>query len=199
MVEDIEFKTYLFISPREYKIYLLDIKNSKNLYYDEFKIEDNMKTSNLTYLNNFLKNNIFKIEKLIGRFVKNIYLVINSNKIINLCFCIKNKNYQNIIEKENLEKILTEAKDLFKKTYKYHKIMHIVINKFICDGKYYSKFDRNLNVGDLRLEIEFIVIPSELMSEIEGVLKNFQIEITKCLSENYIDNLLPLWHLEILY
>ena len=38
MNEEIDFETYLIISHEKFEIYLLDIKNFKNLYKKEFRI-----------------------------------------------------------------------------------------------------------------------------------------------------------------
>ena len=71
MTESLEFETYLSISAKKFGIYLLDTKNLKNLYFEEKNFENNISILDLNILEKFLDNNIFKIEKLIGKFVKN--------------------------------------------------------------------------------------------------------------------------------
>ena len=56
-------------------------KNLKNLLYKERnKILKNKNYFNLNILKKFLDDNIFKIEKLIGKFIKNIFLIIEDEK-----------------------------------------------------------------------------------------------------------------------
>ncbi len=110
MVDELELNTYLFISPSEFGIYLLNTKDLKNLYENEIKIKTEKNEINLIILNEFLEENIFKIEKLIGGFIKNIYLIIESDKIINVNLCPQNKNYDQNINQNNLKNILTDAK-----------------------------------------------------------------------------------------
>ena len=131
MVDELELNTYLFISPSEFGIYLLNTKDLKNLYENEIKIKTEKNEINLIILNEFLEENIFKIEKLIGGFIKNIYLIIESDKIINVNLCPQNKNYDQNINQNNLKNILTDAKDLFKENYREYKIMHMVINELL--------------------------------------------------------------------
>ena len=59
---------------------------------------------------------------------------------------LKKKNYKISLKKIYLENILIEAKDLFKENYQDQKIMHMIINKYLINGKNYSKFEENLNV-----------------------------------------------------
>ena len=99
MSKDLEFETYLNISPSKLGIYLFDIKNQKNLYKEDLVIENPNLKINFDALNNFLEKNIFKIEKLIGKFIENIFLVIDNNKILNLDIGIKKKNYEKKIKK----------------------------------------------------------------------------------------------------
>ena len=53
----------------------------------------------------FLDENIFKIEKLIGKFIKNITLIIENENVLTFNIGIKKKNYEKNITK-NFLKIL---------------------------------------------------------------------------------------------
>ena len=192
MVDELELNTYLFISPSEFGIYLLNTKDLKNLYENEIKIKTEKNEINLIILNEFLEKNIFKIEKLIGGFIKNIYLIIESDKIINVNLCPQNKNYDQNINQNNLKNILTDAKDLFKENYREYKIMHMVINELLLDGSDYPKILGNIKTKEFNLEIEFLAVPNDLIIKIEDVLKNYQIKLTKHLSKIYLQNLFNL-------
>jgi len=186
MIDEIE--TYLSISPNKFVIYLFDKKNLVNLYKEQVKIENNTDEIDFNQLILFLEKNIFKIEKLIGKFIKNIYLILHHNKVLNLNFCLKKKNYNRVIDKKYLENILIEAKDLFKETYQENQIMHMVINKYIVNGNYYSKLENEIVSDFLSLEIQFISLPDNLASNISNVLERYQIKIEKYFEYNYIKN-----------
>ena len=185
MTEEINLETYLNISPYEFGIYLFDKKNLTNLYQQEIKFENNNKID-FKLLNKFLEENIFKIEKLIGNFVNNVYVLIDYYKITNLSFGIKKKNYQENIKQDFLEEILTESKDIFKENYQNQKILHVIINRYIVDHKSYMKFNENFKGNHFCIEVEFKYISKEFINEIDKVLSGFQIKIFKFFDGNYI-------------
>ena len=188
MSKDLEFETYLSISPQKLGIYLFDINNQKNLYKEELIINENMNYNENDLLKNFLDDNIFKLEKLIGNFIENIILIIKNEKIFNLQIGIKKKNYNSFINIKNLKNLLIEAKDLFKENYQNEKIMHIIINKYFIDGKNYHSINNNLECEQLGLEIQFISISNSFMNDLDKILENYQIKIIKYLDESYIRN-----------
>ena len=188
MNKDLEFETYLNISPEKFGIYLFDIKNKKNLYKEELIIYKIANFSENNILKKFLDDNIFKIEKLSGNFIENITLIIENENIFNLQIGIKKKNYNNFINKEYLKNYLTEAKDLFKENYQDEKIMHIIVNKYIIDGKNYQSIDNNLECEQLGLEIQFKSISNSFIYDLDKILENYQIKIIKYLDGNYIRN-----------
>ena len=93
MTEEVEFETYIRISSKIIGIYVFDRKKSKNLYFDEKIYEIESKNINFELLKSFIEINVFRIEKLIGKFINNISLIIENEKIFNLNFCLKKKNY----------------------------------------------------------------------------------------------------------
>jgi len=188
MNKELEFETYLSISLNKFEIYLFDNVNQTNLYKEEKILEK--KTSSIDYnnLKIFLDDNIFKIEKLTGKFIKDIFLILENEKILNLVIGIKKKNYNNFINQEYLQNSLIEAKDLFKENYQNEKIMHIIINKYFIDGKNYHSINNNLECEQLGLEIQFISVSNSFINDLDKILENYQIKIIKYLDENYIRN-----------
>ena len=91
MSNEFDFETYLNISPNKIGIYLLDKNKLVNLYFKEQNFKNNNNFIDINFLNEFLENNIFKIEKLIGRFIKNITLILESENILTLNIGLKKK------------------------------------------------------------------------------------------------------------
>ena len=83
MTKEFDFEAYLNISPKKFGIYLLDKKNLKNIYNEEYYLENNTDLIDYNLLGSFLDKNIFKIEKLIGNFLKSIVVIIENNQILN--------------------------------------------------------------------------------------------------------------------
>ena len=188
MNEELEFENYLSISPNKFGIYLLDRKNLKNLYKKEILIDESLNHNNLAVLNKFLDYNIFKIEKLSGKFIKNIFVILEDKKIFNLNLGIKRKNYSIFINKEYLESSLAEAKELFRENNKNENIMHMIIKKYFVNGKSYSSFEENLKSDHLALEIQFKSISNTFVYELNKILENYQIKIVKYLDGSYVKN-----------
>ena len=188
MTEDLEFETYLKISKKNFGIYLFDKKKKINLYEEEVKFEKDNETVDYEQLSSFLDDNIFNIEKLIGKFIQNIVLIIENNKIFFVNIGVKKKNYEKRLNKIYLENILTEAKDLIKDTNQDQKIIHILISNYIVDGINFSKFTNNIISDNLCLELKFISIPNKLTYDIEKILEKYQIKVSKYLDYSYIQN-----------
>ena len=108
MSEQLNFETYLVISYEKFEIFLLDLKNQKNLYQKEFKFETDMEEINFDVLEQFLEKNIFKIEKLSGNFVNKINVIIENKFTFIFDISIKKKNYSDKISNIFLENMLTE-------------------------------------------------------------------------------------------
>ena len=188
MNKDLEFENYLSISPNKFGIYLFDKKNLKNLYKEELAISESEKFLNLDDLKKFLDNNIFKIEKLSGKFVENIFLIFENKKILNLKIGIKKKNYNISITKKYLENLLIESKDLFRENYHDQDIMHMIINKYFFNNISYQSFQENLKCDHLALEIEFKFISNRIIYDLNKVLENYQIKIVRYIDGNYVKN-----------
>tara|TARA_B110000003_G_scaffold224076_1_gene224593 strand:- start:206 stop:910 length:705 start_codon:yes stop_codon:yes gene_type:complete len=186
MIEEIDFETYLYVSKNKYKIFLFDKMNIKNLYKNKLELKNPNDFIDLKSLSEFLDDNIFKIEKLIGKFIKNIFLIIENDKNFHTDICIKKKNYENSINQKYLEYTLSEIKDLFKENYLERNIMHMLINNYLINGKNYSSFKSDLSIDHLCLEVNFISISNDLTFAFDKVLEKYQIKIIQYLDGYYL-------------
>jgi hypothetical protein len=188
MIEEIDFETYLYISKDKFQIFLFDKKKLKNLYKQEFKLYNQFNFQDLNNLSKFLDDNIYKIEKLAGNFIKNIFLIIENDQNLHVSIAVKKKNYDNSINQKYLENILIELKDLFKESYQEQNIMHMVLNNYFINGKNYSSFKSDLYGDYLCLEVNFESISNDLLFAFEKVLKKYQIKISQYLDGHYVKN-----------
>ena len=186
MNKENELQYYLSVSPNKYGIYLFDTKNLKNLYKEEIILNNDTNYQNHDELKKFLDDNIFKIEKLSGKFIENIFLILEDKKIFNLEIGIKKKNYNISVTKEYLENSLVEAKDLFRESYHNQEIIHMIINKYFMNGETYSLFEENLKTDHFGLEINFKSISRNTIDDLNKILENYQIKITKFLDGSYV-------------
>ena len=197
MTEQLSFEAYLGLSQNKFQIYLLDKKSLKNIYKEEVYLENTSDLIDYNLLHSFLDKNIFKIEKLIGKFLRSIVVVIENSQTLNCSIGIKKKNYGEKIDKNNLESSLAELKDLFKENYQNYKIMHFVINRCLIDGINYTSFDKEIIGEDMIIEVNFISISNILIKEISNVLEKYQIKIDRLFEKKYIKNLFEGEHLDL--
>ncbi len=188
MNKEYNFETFLSISSKKFSIYLFDKNTFNNFYKEEIKIENQNENINLEILNKFLNENIFKIEKLIGEFVKNISIIIENYEVFDFKIGIKKKNYESTISKKIFETTLTEVKDLFKENYLDKKIMHIIISKYLINDNYHYSFKDDLIGDSFAVEIQIKSISVKLATDINKVLENYHIKINQYLDKNYIKN-----------
>ena len=189
MSKELNLENYLSISSNKFAIYSFDTNSLKNLYKEEIIINQNNKFIDFDLLQNFLDKNIFKIENLNGKFIKNIFLICDDKNILNLKIGIKKKNYNTSINRDYLEKLLKEAKELFSENYQNEKIIHLIINKYLINGKSYSLLEDDLDSDNLALELQFKSISKNFINDIDNVLQKYQIKVVKSLDGSYVKNL----------
>ena len=185
MNKEIDFETNLIISYGKFEIFLLDNKNHKNIHKEEFKFRDVSEKLDFNLLNEFLENNIFKIEKLARNFINNINIVIENKSILTSKISIKKKNTGEITS-VILESMLTDVKDLFKENYNQYKLIHMIIDKYIIDGVSYSSIQDKISNDEICLEIKLISISNLIILEIENILKKYQIQVNNYLDKRYL-------------
>ena len=180
MIENSDFETFLYISKNKYQIFVYDKNNLKNLYSEEIGYSDEIE---LNTLSKFLDDNIYKIEKLIKNFIRNIILIVEGDKVLDIGISLKKKNYEKNVNQKQLENSLVEVKDIFKENYQDLLIMHMLIvekkNNFLLN---------NVNNSNdyLFLEVNFISIPNNFTFNFDKLLENYQIKIKRYMSCSYI-------------
>ena len=188
MTEELSFQVYLSITQKKFEIYLLDKQNLKNIYKQDLYFENNKEIIDYNLLTSFLDKNIFKLEKLIGNFLKSIIVIIENKQILNFSVGIKKQNYGEKINKDYLESSLVELKDLFKENYQNNKIIHFVVNRYLVDGVDYTSFDQQIDGNHMCVEVNFISAPNILIKEISNVLEKYQIRLDHLFEMKYIKN-----------
>ena len=180
MIENSDFETFLYISKNKYQIFVYDKNNLKNLYHEEIWNNDEIE---LNILSKFIDDNIYKIEKMIKNFIRNIILIIQDDKVLDIGISLKKKIYEKNIDQKQLENSLVEIKDIFKENYQDLIIMHMII---IEKENNFSLNNDNKNDDYLFLEVNFISIPNNFTFNFDKLLENHQIKIKRYMSADYI-------------
>ena len=188
MIEEADFETFLYLSRNQCVIFVENKRTFKSLYKEEIKITDEMYPDDLNKLSKFLDRNIYRIEKLVGNFIKDITLIIENDKILNVDIGIKKKNYTQFLNQNYLKNDLTEVKDLFKASYPNQVIMHMLIIDYDGDGNKNLSSDFDIDEDNLYIVVKFISISNSLTSILDKLLEKHQIQINQYMSGEYIKN-----------
>ena len=188
MSNDIDFETYLFISPQKIIISVNDIINFKTLYISETLI--NIDNEELYYekVDRFLDENIFLIEKTLKKFVRKISLIIESKNFFSLFISIKNKNYSESISQKTMDYLLNEAKSLSQQTIKQKKIIHMIIDNYIVDNKKYKSLELGKKYNSFSLDIRFICLSEDIIKNFEQNLRKYQVSLDQIVNAEYVRN-----------
>ncbi|MDC1079608.1 hypothetical protein OAS15_00410 [Candidatus Pelagibacter sp.] len=180
MIENSDFETFLYISKNKYQIFVYDKNNLKNLYHEEIEDDDETKSN---ILSKFIDDNIYKIEKIIKNFIRNIILIIEDDKVSDIGISLKKKNYEKNIDQKEFENSLVKAKDIFKENYQDLIIMHMII---VENEDNFLLNNANNNDDYQFLEVNFISIPNNFTFNFDKLLENHQIKIKRYMSGSYI-------------
>ena len=183
MIEDTDFEIFLYISKNRYQIFVYDKNHLKNLYNEEIKNIDEIE---LNTLSKFLDENIYKIEKMIKKFVRNIILIIEDDQVLDVGISLKKKNYEKNIDQKHLENSLVEVKDIFRENYQDQIIMHMIVVDNEKNENNFLLNNDNKNDDYMFLEIHFISITNSFTFYFDKLLESHQIKISRYMSYKYI-------------
>ena len=159
-------KTFIFISSNKFIIISLNEANKIN-YKKETIFKDQNKKFDLDLFSGFLNENIFKIEKELGKFIKVIYLIIENEEIFSVNLSIKSKIDETKINTKIVNNLLIEAKSYCDETLKKAKVIHMKIDQFHVDNEYYKVLPDKVSCKSLSLDLSFICIPVDILSNFE--------------------------------
>ena len=108
-------KTLLFLTLNKFTLIVLDEFN-KVIFKKELLLKVSSEKFNFELIDNFINQNIFKIEKELNEFVKIIILIIDHNDIFSVNLSIKNKINDVILNNNLINNLLIEAKSYCKET-----------------------------------------------------------------------------------
>jgi hypothetical protein len=139
-------------------------------------------------LENFLDQNIFDIEKEINNHIKEINLIINYDGFLTIEVSSSQNynNYSNYSDKfSNLlvnlkNSVITDSLD--------YDLTHMIINKFIIDGKEYSSIPKDSLYNNIIFEIRFVCLKKNISQSLKTIFSKYEIMIKNITSYKYVSN-----------
>ena len=187
MTKKSDFQTYLYLNHNQFIIYVSEILSNEKIYSEKFVIEENSTELKFDKLDEFLDSNIFKIEKKLNSFIKDIYVILDSKKFHSIKLSIKKTNNGNLINSEALIHPLNDLKNLCRSNLQNERIIHFLIEKYVIDNKFYTILPENMNCNIFSLDTEFICLSKNLIENIEKILKKYHISLNQILSARYVE------------
>ena len=189
MTRKVDFQTYLYLNRNQFIIYVAEISTNEKIYSEKLVIEENSTEFKFSKLDEFLNSNIFKIEKKLNSFVKDTYVIIDTNEFHSIKLSIKKNNNGNLINSEALIHPLNDLKNLCQSNLQNKKIIHFLIERYVIDNEFYTTLPENVNCNIFSLDTEFICLSKNLIENIEKILKKYHISLNQILSANYLEKM----------
>ena len=187
MQNDLNFETFLFFGPKKIILSINKKKDLKQIYREEILIDNYSNELDFKKLDDFLNENIFKVEKKLDSFIQNLNIAILSEDLFTLKISIKKNNHNEKIDHSTLIYLLNNAKDDCKESIKNKKIIHILIDNYLVNNSSHQELPANIECKSFSLDLSFICLPENLIRNIEKILKNYQISVNQFLSANYVN------------
>ena len=189
MSKNLNFEAYLLVSPKKFLVSVKKKNNFENIYQQEKNFENDLEIIKLNELNNFLNENIYKAEKYLDNFIKDINLVLDCNQFFPVQLSLKMNNYGDLLKKKNLDNLLNEAKNQCRNTLRNKKIIHVIIDNYFVDNKIHTSMPQNLNCNFFSIDVSFICLPIDFLKNFEVVINKYQISINRIISYKYVRKL----------
>tara|TARA_B100000676_G_scaffold98027_1_gene98033 strand:- start:46 stop:750 length:705 start_codon:yes stop_codon:yes gene_type:complete len=198
MSKNLNFEAYLLLSPKKFLVSVKKKNNFDNIYQQEKNFENDLEIIKLNELNDFLNENIYKAEKYLDNFIKDINLVLDCNQFFRVQLSLKMNNYGDLLKKKNLDYLLNEAKNQCRNTLRNKKIIHVIIDNYFVDNKIYKSMPQNLNCNFFSIDVSFICLPIDFLKNFEVVINKYQISINRIISYKYVRELFLNKNLDII-
>ena len=187
MTKKLDFQTYLYLNHNQFIIQVAEILSNEKIYFEKLAIEENSPELKFDKLDEFIGSNIFKIEKKLNSFIKDIYVILDSKEFHSIKLSIKKNNNGNLINSETLIHPLSDLKNLCQSNLQNKKIIHFLIEKYVIDNKFYTSLPENVNCNFFSLDTEFICLSKNLIENLEKTLKKYHISLNQILNANYVE------------
>ena len=159
--ENISF--YISIVGQNLHINYFALKNDNSDFQKKYIMPDTLDNKlNLTILTKFISEKIKDFEKNVGNFIEKINLITDA-KNEQFSLSLKNKYNSNQIKETDVVKLIRDAKQLVTKNNKNCFVLHLLVDKYIVDGKEYFEFPENLNYEEFIIDLSFITVQNSIV------------------------------------
>ena len=154
-------------------------------YQKKYSMPDTFDNNlNLIILTKFISEKIKDFEKDVGSLIEKVNLITDS-KNNQFSLSLKNKYDFNQVTQTDVVRLVNDAKQLVVRNNKDCFILHILVDRYILDGKEYLEFPENIKFKELIIEVSFITIQNSKVKKLNKILNDCNIELKKIISHKY--------------
>ena len=176
---------YLAMVDHDLHLSYFSSEENNSSYQKKYLMPDSLDDNlNLTILTKFILEKVKDFEKDVGIFIEKVN-VITDAKYNQFSLSIKSKYSSNQIKEIDIIRLISDAKQLIMRNNKNCRILHILVDQYIIDGKGYSEFPENLDYKEFIVDVSFITINNSNVKMLNRILKDCNIEVKKIISYQY--------------
>ena len=176
---------YLAIVGQNLHINYFESKDSYSSYQKNYLMPDTLDDNlNLIVLSKFILEKVKDFEKDVGKFIEKVY-VITDAKYNKFSLSLKNKYDSDKIKETDVVRLISDAKQQISRYNKDFVILHLLVDKYIVDGKEYLEFPENKSYKEFIIQISFITVQNSTVKTLNKIFKDCNIEVKKIISHQY--------------
>jgi len=183
------FDIYLEFNYSNLNLAVFNKFNDKIEYYKEHLYKsyiDDEKNLNFEALQRIVENNIFEVEKSIGKFVKDVYLMIETPQSISIRLSVIKNIEEQKISKQDVMYLIQDAKQQILKSNQQIDVLHIIVENYVLDNVEFKFLPLKEKCKKLSIDIKFICFPKDLLKNFELLFLKQQIIINKFICSSYV-------------
>jgi len=162
-------------------------ENKKILLEKKILVNDLTLDQNFETLEEFLSKNIFDLEKELNDYIKEIDLIINYDDFLTVDVSTIHSLNSNTNKSINISNPLVNIKDNVINNIHGYDLTHMMINKFIINGKVYSSIPSENDYNNTLLEIRFVCLKSNILQSLKKIFSKYEILIKNISCYEYVN------------
>ena len=176
---------YLAIVGHNLHIDYFSSEDENSYHQKKYLMPDTLDNNlNLSILTKFILEKVKDFEKDVGSLIEKVNLITDAN-YDQLSLSLKNKYNSNEIKEASVVRLINDAKQLIMRNDKNCFILHILVDKYIVDGKEFFEFPENINYKEFIIDVSFITVQNSTIKTLNRILKDCNIEVKKIISHQY--------------
>jgi len=137
-------------------------------------------------LTNFFNHNLIELEKSLKNFIKEIYIIIDTDENLSVNLSAKYKVQSEKINGQKINDLLSTLKYQFTKYSNDQKVIHMKISRLLVDDEEKDFLFSEEASDSLTLEVNFKCLKNKTVQMIKKLCSNYQISVKKILLANHL-------------